>query len=124
VRIVDLARDMITLSGLKPGEDVEIVYTGLRPGEKLSEELSLSGEQLVATRHPAIAIGRLAVYPPGVVEAALARLRGLCAEEREDEIRAALGELLPEARLSMPAPPAEERPTAVPARLRLQSAQA
>ncbi len=99
VRIVDLARDMITLSGLKPGEDIEIEYTGLRPGEKLFEELALSGEQLVATRHPAISIGRLAVYPPGVVEAALARLRRLCAEEREDAIRAALGELLPEARL-------------------------
>lgn len=123
VRIVDLARDMITLSGLRPGEDVEIVYTGLRPGEKLSEELALSGEQLVATRHPSIAIGRLAVYPPGVVEAALARLRALCAEEREDEIRAALGELLPEARLG-PAPARPAEPAAAPARRRLQSVRA
>jgi FlaA1/EpsC-like NDP-sugar epimerase len=45
VNIVDLANDLITLSGLTPGEDVEIIYTGLRPGEKLSEKLYTSSEE-------------------------------------------------------------------------------
>jgi FlaA1/EpsC-like NDP-sugar epimerase len=58
VKIVDLARDLILLSGLSPA-DVEIRYTGLRPGEKLFEELTLHDEAARATRHPKIFIGRL-----------------------------------------------------------------
>lgn len=54
VRIVDLARDMIRLSGLREGEDVEIQFVGLRPGEKLEEELSFPNEQLRPTSHPKI----------------------------------------------------------------------
>ena len=58
VKIADLARDLIVLSGLKPGEDIEIQFTGLRPGEKLFEELSVTGEQADKTRHPKIFVGR------------------------------------------------------------------
>lgn len=57
VRIVDLARDMIRLSGLDPDE-VRIVFTGLRPGEKLYEELLADGETTVATPHPKLRIAR------------------------------------------------------------------
>jgi len=56
VKIVDLARELITLSGFRPGEDIEIKFTGLRPGEKLFEELSIKGENMVETCHPKIAI--------------------------------------------------------------------
>jgi FlaA1/EpsC-like NDP-sugar epimerase len=56
VKIVDLARELITLSGFRPGEDIEIVFTGLRPGEKLFEELSIRGESMKPTRHPKIAV--------------------------------------------------------------------
>ncbi|MBN2218405.1 MAG: polysaccharide biosynthesis protein [Pirellulales bacterium] len=56
VRIVDLAADMIRLSGLRVGEDVEIQYTGIRPGEKLYEELHVAGEKELPTRHPKISI--------------------------------------------------------------------
>ncbi len=56
VRILDLARDMITLSGLRPGVDIDIVFTGKRAGEKLFEELSAKGEHIGDTGHPKIGI--------------------------------------------------------------------
>ncbi len=56
VKIVDLARELITLSGFRPGEDIEVLYTGIRPGEKLFEELSIKGEDMQLTRHPKISI--------------------------------------------------------------------
>jgi FlaA1/EpsC-like NDP-sugar epimerase len=58
VRIVDLANMLITLSGLRPGEDIEIVFTGPRPGEKLFEELRIEGEDMQATGHAKIRIWR------------------------------------------------------------------
>ncbi len=58
VKIVDLAREMITLSGLRPGDDIEIVFTGVRPGEKLFEELSILGEDVRPTHHEQIGIWR------------------------------------------------------------------
>lgn len=56
VRIVDLAADLVQLSGLKLGEDIEIKFTGLRPGEKLYEELHVDGEKHVPTCHPKIMV--------------------------------------------------------------------
>jgi FlaA1/EpsC-like NDP-sugar epimerase len=52
MRIVDLAEDLIRLSGLVPGKDVQIEFTGIRPGEKLFEELHTPSEALGATAHP------------------------------------------------------------------------
>jgi FlaA1/EpsC-like NDP-sugar epimerase len=54
VKIVDLARQLIELNGLKPEEDIEIEFVGLRPGEKLLEELSYKGENVLPTNHPKI----------------------------------------------------------------------
>jgi FlaA1/EpsC-like NDP-sugar epimerase len=56
VKIVDLARELITLSGFSPEEDIEIKFTSPRPGEKLFEELSIEGEDMQRTRHPKISI--------------------------------------------------------------------
>jgi len=54
VRIMDLAEDLIRLSGLQPGKDIEIVFTGIRPGEKLSEDLWDNGHPFLPTDHPDI----------------------------------------------------------------------
>ncbi len=56
VKIVDLAKELITLSGFRPGEDIDIEFTGCRPGEKLFEELSIEGEDMQSTYHPKIGI--------------------------------------------------------------------
>jgi FlaA1/EpsC-like NDP-sugar epimerase len=100
VKILDLAKDTITLSGLKPFEDIDIVFTGIRAGEKLFEELQVRDECLTKTRHPKIYIGKIAAYPEQDVRRALERLAFLCENERDSEVREYLGDLLPEARLS------------------------
>ena len=56
VRIIDLAEELIRLSGLTPYEDIDIVVTGLRPGEKLYEELLIDGEGILATAHQKIKV--------------------------------------------------------------------
>jgi FlaA1/EpsC-like NDP-sugar epimerase len=56
VRIADLAEKLVRLKGLEPGRDIQIVYTGLRAGEKLHEELVATSEKLLATHHPKISL--------------------------------------------------------------------
>lgn len=83
VRIADLATNLILLSGLRPGKDVEIRYTGLRPGEKMYEELHLTDEDLVSTSHPKIRIYASNHLPDQEqMESALRELRK--AAERRD----------------------------------------
>ena len=110
VNILELAKDTIILSGLKPNEDIDIVFTGIRPGEKLFEELETSEEQMIKTQHPKIFIGRLAAYPEHKLEQALNRLSILAANGWDLELRKLLGEIIPEAQLrvepgDMPAVP-------------------
>ena len=100
VRILDLAVAMINLSGLRPFDEMEIVFTGLRPGEKLFEELELDGEEIAKTRHPKIFIGHIAPYSPAAVDQALHDLKKLASEGDGPSIRTYLNELLPEATLS------------------------
>jgi FlaA1/EpsC-like NDP-sugar epimerase len=101
VRILDLAVAMITLTGLKPFEEMDIVFTGLRPGEKLYEELELFGEDIAKTRHPKIFIGKLGAYSAEDVERALARLGEFARDGNNDETRRFLNSFLPEAKLSV-----------------------
>ncbi len=75
IRIVDLARDMIILSGLKPEEDIRIEFTGLRPGEKMNEELFNDRENFTLTRHERIFIAPDTERDNQTVEAELSTLK-------------------------------------------------
>ncbi len=80
VRIVDLAEDMIRLSGHVPDADIAITFTGIRPGEKLAEELALAGENVVPTAHPQISCGSLTLKDDAAVAGFEASLRKAVAE--------------------------------------------
>jgi FlaA1/EpsC-like NDP-sugar epimerase len=96
IKILDLARDVIRLTGLTPDIDVPIVFTGLRPGEKLSEDLVSNDEevsesavpeiQLVADRHPP---------DPSALEAAITRLETHAARCDDAAVVSALCDLVP-----------------------------
>ncbi len=110
VKIVDLARDLIRLSGLRPGEDIEINFSGIRPGEKLFEELATDDEHADKTRHPKIFVGRFRPYDIEQVEAGLAALHE-CSDGGDDEgVRACFKGLVPEYNpVVLAGPPAANR---------------
>jgi FlaA1/EpsC-like NDP-sugar epimerase len=103
LRILDLAKDTIRLSGLKPFEDIEITFTGLRPGEKLHEELETARERVSRTRHPQILVGDIAGLSFAEVQEALQRLERYANDGDEVTLRALLNEVLPEAQLDLTA---------------------
>lgn len=99
VRILDLAKEMIRLAGLKLGEDIEIVFTGPRPGEKLSESLRNSDEVQAVTPHPKILAVQLNSVCPERVWEGVRRLAELACSGDNRAVRVALSELVPEAQL-------------------------
>ena len=105
VKIVDLARQMIELSGFKVGQEIGIEFTGLRPGEKLYEELSHRGEDIVETQHPRIL--RLVSSPTPFSEVAkiLAELTVAIASEEPDGLKLRLQRAIPEYRPSITSGP-------------------
>jgi FlaA1/EpsC-like NDP-sugar epimerase len=96
VKIVDLARELITLSGFRPGEDIEITFMGLRPGEKLFEELSIKGEDMQETRHPKIGIWKNMPMDRDRLRAKIAELVALAKIGEYAGIVAKIKELVPE----------------------------
>jgi FlaA1/EpsC-like NDP-sugar epimerase len=96
VRVLDLARDLIRLSGLVEGQDVEIRFTGMRPGEKLYEELFFDEESAVRTEHPKVLRARNAVleFKSGYGVADL--IAGAQRNVPADELRRGIRQLVPE----------------------------
>jgi FlaA1/EpsC-like NDP-sugar epimerase len=95
VRIAYLAEQLILLSGKKPGVDIEIVYRGLRPGEKLHEELFYAEERLADTAHPKILLARSEQPDTDRLESTLAQLDKACRRHDEDAIKALLTGMIP-----------------------------
>jgi FlaA1/EpsC-like NDP-sugar epimerase len=110
IKIIDLAHDLIRSRGLRPGTDIKIVFTGLRPGDRLSEELLAPDEGWRETTHPAI---REVISPPFGKEEDLAwtveRLETLAREGKPDELVRALKTAVHAHAEPVEEPPAPER---------------
>ncbi len=95
VKIDELARNMILLSGHKPDVDIQIIYTGLRPGEKLYEERLMDEEGLTSTRNELINIGRPLEFDEDAFVTQLQGLMEAAYDDREEDIRHLIAEVVP-----------------------------
>jgi O-antigen biosynthesis protein WbqV len=98
VKIVDLARQMIRLAGRRPDEDVEIRFTGLRPGEKLFEELFHGREPATPTGHPGLLMASPRTADPAIVGRAIDEIGAACRGGNVRLALALLGRMVPELR--------------------------
>jgi FlaA1/EpsC-like NDP-sugar epimerase len=100
IRIVDLASDLIRLSGLEPGIDIEVKFTGMRPGEKLFEELAFDAERMERTQHKKVFRGRLQGLDVDALDRGMVLLRECVENGDSAQARRLMQELVPEASLS------------------------
>ena len=95
IRILDLAKEMIRLSGFEPDKDIPIVFTGIRPGEKLFEEILTAEEGTITTQNQKIFMARLSKVDEGKLREGLERLKVAAKKSDKDEIIRTLKELIP-----------------------------
>ena len=105
VRIVDLAKELIILSGFRPGQDIEIAFTGPRPGEKLFEELRIEGEDMQRTRHPKISIWKNIPMDREQLRAGIAHLVEVAKQQDHNAIAETISQLVPEFAMASAATP-------------------
>lgn len=107
VKILDLAEDLIRLSGLEPGKDIEVVFTGIRPGEKLSEDLWEEGHAFKETEHPDIfrLNGQDQLLSGQVLNRVVDRLETLCRTGNPEKLIAYMNEVIPGATIGSQEPP-------------------
>lgn len=98
IKIADLAKKMVHLSGLEPGRDIDIVYTGLREGEKLYEELLNKHENTLATHHAKIMIAKVKEYQYEEINKYVDLFHDLVYDSNELKMVALMKELVPEYR--------------------------
>jgi O-antigen biosynthesis protein WbqV len=98
VKIVDLARQMIRLAGLEPDKDVRIVFTGLRPGEKLYEEIFLPSESSIKTEADGIYLASPRIIDYAILNRAIGELETAARSGDEQKMLAIVGNLVPEFR--------------------------
>ncbi len=110
VKIMDLARQMIRLAGKTPGADIPIHVTGLRPGEKLSEELFHGQEPAVATDMTGVLIARPRTVDYAIIAAKLTALDEACRHQHEAAALALLADLVPELRRASGSSQAQPKP--------------
>ncbi|HET7601967.1 MAG TPA: nucleoside-diphosphate sugar epimerase/dehydratase [Gemmatimonadales bacterium] len=109
VRIADLAADMIRLSGLEPNVDIEIRYSGIRPGERLAEEILFTGESVEPTAHPKVLRATNEHLPANVQRLVAALVDAAMAQQPDEALRRLLDDLvsasaaIPMAPLALPA---------------------
>lgn len=96
VRIVDVATDLIRLSGLEPGKDIKLEFTGIRPGEKLYEEMFFGAEHVIPTEHPKVLRARNGLLANGTIRKIEVLVAAAEAHSKEDEIRQLLRGLVPD----------------------------
>jgi len=96
VKIIDLARQMIRLAGLRPDEDIKISFSGLRPGEKLFEELFHGREPPAPTGHPGLLMAAPRTADPAIVGRAIDEISASCHGGQTRLALAALGRMVPE----------------------------
>ena len=96
VKILDLARKMIKLAGLNPGKDIEIQFTGLRPGEKLYEELLNKEEEVIPTHNKKILIARVVEYDYDKVSKSIKRVIDVASENRDEDVVRQMKRIVPE----------------------------
>jgi FlaA1/EpsC-like NDP-sugar epimerase len=96
VKILDLARKMIKLAGLTPGKEVDIRFTGLRPGEKLYEELLNKEEEVIPTHNKKILIAKVIEYDYDKVSKSIEKVIAIAVQNKDEDVVKQMKRIVPE----------------------------